>query len=48
VTNSLEITGFYTHSFDTTVNPIAQYWNKQALNVGFVWNLKKEIFRDGK
>jgi hypothetical protein len=48
VTKSLAITGFYTHTFDTSTTAFAEYWNKQALNVGFVWDMKKEIFRDGK
>ena len=40
----LAVTGYYTHTFDTTVPSLAEYWNRQALNAGFVFDIKRALF----
>jgi hypothetical protein len=38
------LTAYYTHAFDTTVPNIAEFWNRQALNAGFVFDIKRALF----
>ena len=40
----LALTGYYTHSFDTSVPSVAEYWNRQAVNAGFVFDIKRALF----
>jgi len=44
----LDLTGYYTHEIGkfTVVDQIV--WNKEALNAGFVFDIKKAIFHDSK
>lgn len=40
----LALTGYYTHAYDVTLPVFAEYWNRQALNVGFVFDIKRALF----
>lgn len=40
----LDATGFYTHTIGTFTVPDQIVWNRQALNAGLVFDLKKAIF----
>ena len=46
LTSSLDATGFYTHQIGTFSVPDQIVWNRQALNAGLVFDLKKAIFHN--
>ena len=41
----LEVNGYYTHEIGQFTVPDQIVWNKQALNAGIVFDLKKAFFR---
>ncbi len=48
VTPYLDLTGFYTRELGKFTVPDQIVWNKQALNAGVVFDLKKMLFRNGR
>jgi hypothetical protein len=44
LTPYLDIQGYYTHLYGTQSDPTQLIWNKQALNVGLVFDIKKLLF----
>jgi hypothetical protein len=46
LTPALSIQGFLTRLWGTQSDPTQLIWNKQAVNAGLVWDIKKSLFRD--
>jgi hypothetical protein len=47
LTSYLDLTSYYTHLYGTQTDPTQLLWNKQALNFGLNWDIKKVLMKDG-
>lgn len=46
LTDSLDLISYFTRLYGTQTDPTQLLWNKQALNVGLNWDIKKVLMKD--
>jgi hypothetical protein len=48
LTSSMDLVGYYTHLYGDQSDPTQSIWNKQNLQLGLVFNIKKALFSEHK